>query len=123
MDRLSALLAAVFLSTAAAAETWSITEGICGDWAGSWNVTENQDNIWLGAINERHEGGKCESANGELLTGNIRATIIGENFTAHQLGMSNGYDCTYTGSVSGNRIAGVYTCPQINRSFNFSISR
>lgn len=120
---LFAMLAFASLSTAASAETWGIREGACGDWVGEWNITKNHDNVWFGTINQRHNGSSCVSANGELLAGNVTASIVGASFTARQSGMSNGYDCVFTGAVSGSQIVGTYVCPDINSPLDFSISR
>jgi hypothetical protein len=123
MYRLCSILIIAGLSSAAAAETWNIKEGLCGDWVGEWNINQNQSTVWLGTINLRQQGSSCESGTGEFVAGNVRVTIVGAQFTAQQSGMSNGYNCAYTGLVRGNQIVGTYVCPLTNSRFNFSINR
>ena len=127
MYRLFALLAVLALSASASAETWRVKGGLCGNWVGEWNVDRSENNTWVGTVAQRHEGGPCEPASDEFVAGNVKATIIGASFTAQQVGLSNGQNCSYIGSVVGDKIAGTYVCASLDspftRTFNFSISR
>jgi hypothetical protein len=111
------------LATPAVAETWSERAGVCDEWAGTWSVTEARPGVWTGTATQRKVGGSCAPADDRTLTGAAEAVVSGDRFSARKLHMPDGSDCSYTGTIDGDRISGTYVCPPSAGTFSFTIRR
>ena len=111
------------LAAPAVAETWSERAGACDEWAGTWTVTEARPGVWTGTATQRKVGGSCAPADDRILTGAVEAVVSGDRFSARKLHMPDGSDCSYTGTIDGDRISGTYVCPPSAGTFSFTIRK
>src|SRR4051794_31054153 len=111
------------LAAPAAAETWSERAGACDEWAGTWTVTEARPGVWTGTATQRKVGGSCAPADGRILTGAVEAVVSGDRFSARKLHMPGIGDCSYTGTIDGDRISGTYVCPPSADTFSFTLRK
>ena len=111
------------LATPAVAETWSERAGVCDEWAGTWSMTEAHPGVWTGTATQRKVGGSCAPADDRTLTGAAEAVVSGDRFSARKLHMPDGSDCSYTGTVDGDRISGTYVCQPSAGTSSFTIRR
>ena len=111
------------LATPAVAETWSVRAGVCDELAGTWSVTEARPGVWTGTATQREVGGSCAPADDRTLTGAVKAAMSGYRFSAQKLHMPDGSDCSYTGTIDGDRISGTYVCQPSAGTFSFTIRK
>ena len=111
------------LAAPAAAETWSERAGVCDEWAGTWSVTEARPGVWTGTATQRKVGGSCAPADDRILTGAVEAVVSGDRFSARKLHMPGIGDCSYTGTIDGDRISGTYVCPPSADTSSFTIRK
>src|SRR3712207_5087605 len=95
-------------SAPAAADTWTITEGVCGEWSGTWNVNEDYPGRWFGSSQQTQTGGQCTRGSGQLDTATVSANISGNRFYARR--SSTNYTCNYVGRVDSGIISGRFNC-------------
>jgi hypothetical protein len=113
--RLAVIIAALCSASAASAETWTVREGICGEWQARWDVQQEQSGIWVGTIDHFQIGGPCTRATGEVLTSDVRAYFVGENLFAVRT--TGRVTCMYTGRMIGeNRARGIGVCENLPRT-------
>ena len=116
------LVATCIVGPALAADRiWTGREGLCSDWNVTWHMTTRDQVGYVGTVELVHEGGKCAAASGAQVTGTVQADIQDAADTAvtkHSnaaitavVKRSDGNACSYSGTLSGNKVTGVQNCP------------
>jgi hypothetical protein len=116
----SSLVSACLFSTAAFAETWSGSEGVCNEWRTQWHMSKHGDS-YSGLMHGDQLKAAC-TAGGAIIDGQVTAIISGNTFSAHRVTGPDNNTCNFSGTITGDQINGTYTCSN-GGPFNFSLSR
>jgi hypothetical protein len=117
------LLATVFglMTSSAAAETWIVREGECGEWQSRWSVEQDQGGLWSGVIDSVHVGGPCARRTSATVRTEVKASIAGDYLFALR-GLDDGRICSYTAQFTRtNRGEGVVFCEKNEERSGFVI--
>ncbi len=90
----------LFFASPALAETWSITEGVSGEWSGTWDLP----------VAGQFFDCSQTSTSGDTLTAKCAFSRDENNITVRKVDVSDGNTCSYSGRQNGTNIVGTYYC-------------
>lgn len=90
---------AILISGPVLSETWSMNEGVSGEWSGEWTMDGTKRSF------------SCSQRSRDFVL-TAKCTVIRDgNFVAvTKRQVSDGNDCNYFGQQEGSRISGTYFC-------------
>jgi len=104
----------------AAGDQWTSRSGSCFEWQGLWTVARDQSGAWVGSIDLQQVGGPCVEADNSILTSEVRAVIVGEDFFA-RITMGAAGSCLMNGRVQGSEVRGFMLCHGAAPSLAFAL--
>jgi len=94
-------------------QTWTVTQGVCGDWRGTWAMQHAGPGHWIGTSIIKVVGQQCTGRPiGTQITANVDFQTNSDlSWTASTTNTNNADDCRYSGTVNENTAAtGTYRC-------------
>ena len=83
-------------------------------------VERDPSGVWVGSVDYRHVGGPCVPAEDKLVSSEVRAVIVGEDFFARVTNVGGG-TCLVNGRVRGFEIRGASFCSGSPDSTQFAL--
>jgi hypothetical protein len=102
------------------AEEWTSRSGSCFEWEGLWNVQRDQTGIRTGFIDMRQVGGSCVGPTDNVMTAEVRAAMVGNDFFARIVLGASG-SCLANGRVQGNNVRGFMLCHGVAQQLTFAL--
>lgn len=110
--RLAGTVAAIaIMTTPASAEVFQVQQGTCMDWQGTWDVNRDANGNFRGSVELTHVGGSCAGRTNAVRTGQISGRVYPNgSFDARESSMTDGNNCSFTGTVVNRNASGSHTC-------------
>jgi hypothetical protein len=119
MRPLLLLLALLAGAAPASGEEWTSRSGFCFEWHGVWMVERDPSGVWVGTIDYQQVGGSCVPPDNSMVSSEVRAVILGEDFFARVT--TGGTSCLVNGRVRGSEVRGFSLCHGNPQSLQFAL--
>jgi hypothetical protein len=105
----------------AAGEEWTSRSGGCFEWQGLWRVERDPSGAWVGSFDLQQVGGPCAPPDNSILTGEVSAAIVGQDFFARLNIIGAPGPCLVHGRVQGSDVRGFLLCQGVPQSLGFAL--
>jgi hypothetical protein len=120
MRTLLLFLALLAAAAPSSADEWTSRSGNCFEWEALWTVQRDASGAWVGSIDFQHVGGSCTPPNNNVMTGEVRAATIGEDFYA-RIVLGAAGSCLANGRIQGAEVRGFLLCHGSAHSLTFAL--